>query len=143
MATWKALLGTLQTTFRIGLGKSTLDASAITAPRNHVLPDQSGTLALTSQLGGGNGISTVNFDAFPGSTDTTTVIMGQGGIFAGSNVEAWLVATATADHSADEHWADPPKITAGSIVAGVGFTIYAASSDRRAYGLWSVAWRWS
>ena len=51
------LLGTALGTFRIGFGKSTLDASGITTPRTHVLPDQDGTLALVSQIGGGGGIS--------------------------------------------------------------------------------------
>lgn len=51
---WRDLIGTVYSTLRIGLNKSTLDASGITAPRTHVLPDESGTLALTSQLGGGS-----------------------------------------------------------------------------------------
>lgn len=143
MATWKDLLGTLQTTFRIGLGKSTLDASAITAPRNHVLPDQSGTLALTSQLGGAKGFTTVDFGAHPGSNDCSAVITGQTGIVTGSFVEAWISQTSTSDHNAEEHLVDPPKITAGNILAGVGFTIYASSTNAKFYGQWSVAWRWS
>jgi hypothetical protein len=71
------LLGTALGTFRIGLGKSTLDASGITAPRTHTLPDLSGTLALVSQLGGGGGTPattvTVTFPAAGAKVITQTV----------------------------------------------------------------------
>lgn len=106
------------------------------------------------------GTTTVNFGAFPGSTDTTVAITGQTGILASSLVEAWVFPTATADHSADEHWVDGPQVVAGNIVAGTGFTIYAsvkpqtdarATTDSRrgnndsprAYGSWTVAWVWN
>ncbi len=54
---WQDLIGTVSNTLRIGLGKSTLDASAITAPRTHNLPNQSGTIALLSDISGGSGLS--------------------------------------------------------------------------------------
>lgn len=50
MSLWKDLLGTVQTVFRIGLDKATINASGLTAPRSFLLPDASGTLVLTSQL---------------------------------------------------------------------------------------------
>lgn len=46
MAGWKDLLGTLQMAFCVG--KSSLNASALTARRTHTLPDASGTLAFVS-----------------------------------------------------------------------------------------------
>lgn len=49
MAGWKDLLGTLQTAFRVG--KSSLNASALTALRTHTLPDASGKLALIAPFG--------------------------------------------------------------------------------------------
>ena len=61
-------------------------------------------------------------------------------------VEAWCVPVATADHSIDEHLMLPPRIVAGNVVPGVGFTIYATANDQpgsSTYGAWSVAWRWS
>lgn len=74
MATWKDLLGTLRTAFRVG--KSSLDAGALTALRTHTLPDLSGTLALTSQLGGGGApagntkeVQYNNAGAFAGATN--------------------------------------------------------------------------
>ena len=89
------------------------------------------------------GTTTVNFGAFPGKQDTTASVAAAN-IAAGSNVNAWLVATATADHSVDEHWVDPPIITAGNIVPGVGFTIYAISRDGGLdYGQWTVQWAWN
>lgn len=69
MGVWRDLIGTVYDTLRIGFGKSTLDASAITAPRTHVLPNQSGTLALTSQLAGGTPATTVTV-TFPASGST-------------------------------------------------------------------------
>lgn len=57
MAGWKDLLGTLQTAFRVG--KASLNASALTALRTHTLPDASGTLALTSQIGAPFGVATL------------------------------------------------------------------------------------
>jgi hypothetical protein len=101
---------------------------------------------------GATGTATVNFGGFPGSSDTTVLVTGQTGIVANSLVEAWLVPTATGDHSADEHVADGPRIMAGNIVPGTGFTIYAVAQDEEPspvgagpmpYGQWSVAWVWN
>jgi hypothetical protein len=120
---------------------------------------------------GATGTATLNFGGFPGSTDTSVLVTGQTGIVAGSLVEAWLVPVATGDHSADEHIADGPRVLAGNIVPGTGFTIYGvgwpnvvqpvpdgiyrASRGVREnyeekgrttpmpYGQWSVAWVWN
>ena len=109
----------------------------------------------------GQGTTTVDFGAFPGKTDASAAVTGQAGIGAGSLVEAWIFPTATADHSADEHWVDPPEVFAGNVVAGTGFTIYAVvkkradlgpvSDSRRVrnvdqpmvYGQWTVGWVWN
>lgn len=53
MSTWRDLVGTVNTVFKIGLKKASLDASGLTGPRTFALPDTSGTLALTSQLASG------------------------------------------------------------------------------------------
>ena len=120
---------------------------------------------------GAQGTATVNFGGFPGSTDCSVLVTGQTGIQAGSLVEAWLIPVGTSDHSADEHIADGPRIMAGNIVPGTGFTIYAIAwpslsepvpdgiykphrpfrenyeeKGRVApmpYGQWSVAWVWN
>jgi hypothetical protein len=110
------------------------------------------TPTLIGPSGGGSGAqgtTTINFGVFPGASDSSVVITGQAGIVAGSVVEAFLISTATSDHSADEHFVEPIVITAGKIVAGTGFTIYgtvrnfAGVNCPRAYGAWTVGWRWS
>lgn len=109
--------------------------------------------------GGAQGTATLNFGAFPGSSDTSVAVTGQAGILAGSIVRAWIFPAATADHSADEHFAEGLYIVAGSIVAGTGFTIYGRAIDDAPvddenlqagilnapfrYGQWNVAWSWS
>jgi len=75
------------------------------------------------------GVTTVTFGAFPGATDASVAVTGQTGILAGSTVQAWLAPVATADHTADEHLLDGPRVMAGLIVPGTGFTIYARMLD--------------
>ena len=104
------------------------------------------------------GTTTVNFGAFPGSSDTTAVVTGQAGILAGSLVEAWIFPVATSDHSADEHSLENIYVTAGNIAAGTGFTIYARDANQLyeqakgrmpsgsqpvIYGQYTVAWVWN
>ena len=89
------------------------------------------------------GSTTVNFGAFPGNIDTTATVTGQTGILATSVIDVFVTATATADHSIDEHWVDTPLVVAGNIVPGVGFTIYAISRDGGTdYGQYTVQWMW-
>ena len=90
------------------------------------------------------GNATLEFGAFPGSSDTSVAVTGQTGITTSSFVEAWLVPTATADHSADEHVVETIKVIAGNIVNGTGFTIYGVNTgnNSRIYGTWSVSWVW-
>ena len=110
--------------------------------------------------GGGAGTGEIDFGAFPGNPEASLVIIGQAGIVAGSSVTAWIVAKDTADHSADEHRIDPPRLACGNIVPGLGFTIYGlpliepiigqrlfggqiiTSKPSLPYGRWSLAWRW-
>lgn len=75
------------------------------------------------------GTTTVNFGAFPGSSDTSVAVTGQATIASGSFVEAWITPTATADHTADEHFAETIQVMAGNVVAGTGFTIYAMNTN--------------
>lgn len=109
----------------------------------------------------GQGTATLDFGAFPGATDATVSVTGQTGIAGTSLAEAWIFPTATTDHSADEHWVDPPEVYAGNVSAGSGFTIYGVVKKRadigqrgdsqvirnidnpRVYGKWTVAWVWN
>lgn len=91
------------------------------------------------------GTTTIDFGTFPGNTNVTLNITGQASITAGAEVDAWLSPAATADHSIDEHVVDGPRIMAGNVTAGVGFTIYGAARDLggKAYGLFTVSWVWN
>jgi hypothetical protein len=109
---------------------------------------------------GKQGVASLTFGAFPGATDALVAITGQTFIRSNSNVDAWVLPAATADHSIDEHWLDPPIVFAGNVVAGTGFTIYgrvandpppeddsyrrgANVRNLRTYGIWNVAWSWN
>lgn len=84
---------------------------------------------------GAQGTAIVDFGAWPGKTDTLVLVTGQSVIAAGSLVEAWLFPTNTGTlgldtyHSHDEHLVEFIKVTAGSLIAGTGFTIYAVCTD--------------
>lgn len=86
------------------------------------------TIAASGSGGGGSGTTVVDFGAFPGASDASATVTGQAGILGTSRVRAWIEATATADHSADEHWVETIAVTAGNISAGTGFTIYAKNT---------------
>lgn len=93
---------------------------------------------------GSQGTATVDFGAFPGSSQATVVVTGQASIQTSSLVEAWIrPQSATAQHSVDEHVVEHLKIVAGSIVDGVGFTIYAECLNSRVHGQFNVAWVWN
>lgn len=90
------------------------------------------------------GTATLNFGAFPGALDASVAVTGQAAIVAGSLVEAWVRPEATVEHTADEHIVDPPRVVAGSIVAGTGFTIYGfTTNNKNHFGRYTVAWAWS
>jgi hypothetical protein len=100
---------------------------------------------------GATGTAVVDFGAFPGGSEASVAVTGQTGIAAGSRVEAWIsLDDATADHSTDEHRIEPIKITAGTKVAGTGFTIYAEAITPDAtpypsipYGSYTCQWVWA
>jgi hypothetical protein len=103
-----------------GTGTTTLDFGAFTAP----VPAKSG--------------------GHPQTEAIVKTITGQGGIVAGSLVEAWIRAepAGSADHSMDEHVVEALKITACNIVAGAGFDIRGECLVGGTYGVWSVNWAW-
>jgi len=90
---------------------------------------------------GAKGTTTIDFGSSPGVNLATTVITGQTAISSNSDVEAWMMADITADHTDVEHIMVDMKLICGSLVAGTGFTIYATSSQRLT-GLWNVHWVW-
>lgn len=72
---------------------------------------------------GASGTAVLDFGAFPGQSDASIAVTGQGGIVSGSLVEAWIRPEATSDHTVDEHMLETLKVFAHTISAGVGFTI--------------------
>lgn len=88
------------------------------------------------------GTAIIDFGAWPGSPDASVDIADQDMIVDDSYVVANLLAVTTDDHDADEVWVEPPIITAGSIVQGTGFTIYAQAREDTLYGQYKVTWLW-
>lgn len=87
------------------------------------------TIAATASGGGTTGTTTVNFGAFPGSSHASASIAAAS-VTASTIVEAWIFPAATADHTADEHKVETIRVTAGDVVAGVGFTIDAFNDSQ-------------
>jgi hypothetical protein len=107
-----------------------------------------GTWAAPAGGGGGGatgGTATLNFGTGTGSATSTATVTGQASIGASSRIRVWFMAVATAHHNADEHGLIFPTrvgLSAGNIVAGVGFTIY-AETELQLTGDVSVCWEWS
>lgn len=87
------------------------------------------------------GTATIDFGAWPGGNAANVVITGQTAITATSKCEAYMMASTTADHNADEHILAPIRLVCGSRSAGVGFTIF-ATCPWTLTGTWSVEWVW-
>lgn len=79
---------------------------------------------------GATGTTTIDFGAFPGSSDASVDVTGQTGILTGSLVEAWIRPVATSDHTDTEHMVETLRVVAGNISAGVGFTIYGFNTSQ-------------
>jgi hypothetical protein len=107
-----------------------------------------GTWAAPAGGGGGGatgGTATLNFGTGTGSATSTATVTGQASIGASSRIRVWFMAVATAHHNAEEHGLIFPTrvgLSAGNIVAGVGFTIY-AETELQLTGDVSVCWEWS
>lgn len=90
------------------------------------------------------GTAVVDFGAYPGAAQAEIAVTGQAGIATSMAVEAWIrPQDATAEHSVDEHIVEQLKITAGKIVAGVGFTIFVECLNGFAYGSFALNWVWN
>ena len=79
-----------------------------------------------------------------GGTDFVSVDVGsQSGILSTSYVEAWKAAKSTPTHSLGDVLVSDISLTAGNIIDGVGFTIYARSCMGRLTGEYPVNWVWA
>jgi hypothetical protein len=84
-----------------------------------------------ASIPGASGQTTVDFGAFPGSSDASVDITGQTGFDAASNVaQAWLLGVDTDDHTADEHRVETISVAVGALSTGAGFTIYAQNTSQ-------------
>ena len=146
-----------------GLGRATVDTRD--APKMIA----EGWMYWTPGAGGGtpptSGVATLQFGAFPGAVMAQTIVSAIDGSDPNAEVDAWIIPVATADHSADEHSADPPMVNAqivGSTIVLNGYpsgrdkpvpsgTPFGASPSQQPistqqpmpYGAWSVAWAFS
>ncbi len=85
---------------------------------------------------------TAVLDFGTGATNASVAVTGQTGILATSRVDAWIEATATANHSVEEHAAAGVDIRAGNLVAGTGFTIYGVTRDLLQFKTYTIGWAW-
>ena len=93
----------------------------------------------------GQGTATIDFGAYPGSNEASVAVTGQTGISGTSKAEAYIMGDdTTADHTAADHRyiASLIGLTCGTPSAGVGFTIYARSTQKP-QGTFAVRYVWA
>lgn len=95
-------------------------------------------------MAGDSGTATLAFGAAPGVDRVTLDVTGQAGLTSASGRgEAWLMARATSDHSADEHEMAAHGIKLACSVPTDGtLRIHASSSIGLVAGSFSVEWVW-
>jgi hypothetical protein len=96
-------------------------------------------------MANGIGTATIDFGAFPGTSEASVAVTGQATISATSKAEAWIMGDDTSSsHTAEDHKYAPQffSLTCGTPSAGTGFTIY-ARSQHKMQGTWSVRYVWS
>ena len=95
-------------------------------------------------MANGAGTTEIDFGANPGLCQQSIDVTGQASISATSNAEAWVMAEASTEHTAnDQSWAPLfLALTCGIPTASTGFTIYATSTERLT-GKFKLRWVWS
>jgi hypothetical protein len=107
---------------------SRLASSGTASSATYLRGDQ--TWASIPSATGAYSVTTIDFGAFPGSSDASLTITGQTGIDTSSVVSAWLQPADTDDHTADEHRVETISVMAGNVIPGTGFTIYAQNTSQ-------------
>jgi hypothetical protein len=88
---------------------------------------------------------TIDFGAWPGSNEASVAVTGQAAITSTSKAEAFIMADdSTTDHSANDHryFGCFASLTCGTPTDGVGYTIYARSSEKLT-GQFSIRTVWA
>jgi hypothetical protein len=90
------------------------------------------------------GTAIIDFGAFPGSNEASVAVTGQSAISSDSNTDAWIVASATSDHTASDaaYAAALIGISTSDLVAGTGFTIQARCAEEM-QGTFNLQWAWA
>jgi hypothetical protein len=99
---------------------------------------------------GAQGVSSLNFGAYPGAMEVSLDVTGQTGFVSTSDVEAWIIPKATTHHSIDEHRYEELSVMAVYKVDGT-LTIYGrctangprSTNGNKLYGIFNIGWVWN
>ena len=75
-----------------------------------------------------SGVATIDFGAFPGNVTAQVTVAAVDASDPNTEIDAWIIPVATADHTADEHIADPPRVIAA--ISGGNIVISGFASGR-------------
>lgn len=93
----------------------------------------------------GQGLATIDFGAFPGSSEASIAVTGQASILATSKAEAYIMGDdTTSDHTAEDHRyaAALIALTCGTPTVATGFTIHGRCLDKM-QGTFALRWIWA
>lgn len=131
---------------RTGVDFTATNGTTLTLAAGAALDDELESVAygaLSAQaFDGGNGTATVDFGA--GANEASVAVTGLAQILATAAPHAFVVATDTSmDHTASDHryLGLLASFSCSAPTAGVGFTVYASSSQKLT-GQWTVRFTW-
>jgi len=136
-----------------GFAKSVIGITGAMGPTGSIgptgMPGVTGPQGATGVQGTvmNSGMTTINFGSVPGANIVGTAVTGQTNILTTSTVSCFMMGDTTDNgsgvgHNAGEHQWIPLKLTAGNLIAGTGFTIY-AESEYRLTATFIVRWFWT